>query len=134
MLNEDNKLSRIEGFLLFTNHYLYEKFWDDKYRESLEFYKSKSLEYLMEKKLKDPVYINVNNYKDELLKFIEKAFTKETILQGESKYYSKTLSSLINGLFIKEITSVQRLESFYDDCFIVEYENNYYILSNCWIS
>ncbi|MFC3157821.1 hypothetical protein SAMN05443633_104167 [Chryseobacterium arachidis] len=121
MLNEDNKLSRIEGFLLFTDHYLYEKFWDDNYRESLEFYKTKSLDYLMEKKLKDPVYINKNNYKDTLLKFIEKAFGLEAYIQEKSKYYAKTLSSFIIGLFIKEITSVQRLESFYDDCFIIEY-------------
>jgi len=134
MLNEDNKLSRIEGALLFIDHYLYEKFWDATYREGLEFYKRNSLDDLLEKKLKEPATIKVTDYKDQLLKFIEKSFGIGAHSTEKSDYYARTLSGLINALFVKEIASVQRLESFYEDCFIIEYEDNYYILSRYWIS
>ena len=132
MLNEDNKLSRIEGALLFIDHYLYEQLWDDTYREGLEFHTTNSLDYLLEKKVKEPIAININDYRDQLLKFIKKAFGEGAI--DKSDYYARTLSGLISALFVNEISSVQRLESFYEDCFVIEYENHYYILSRYWAS
>lgn len=134
MLNEDNKLSRIEGALLFIDHFLYEEFWDDTYREGLEFYKRNSLDDLLEKKIKEPVPINITDYNDQLLKFIEKVFGTGERSIDQSDYYARTLAGLISALFVKEIASVQRLESFYEDCFIIEYGNRYYILSRYWIS
>lgn len=134
MLNEDNKLSRIEGALLFINQYLYEQFWDDTYREGLEFYKRNSLDYFLEKKIKEPEAIDVIGYKDQLLKFIEKTCGIEEGSIDKSDYYARTLSCLISAVFVKEISSVQRLESFYEDCFVIEYENRYYILSRYWAS
>ena len=134
MLNEDNKLSRIEGALLFIDHYLYEQLWDDTYREGLEFHKMNSLDYLLEKKVKEPIAININDYKDQLLKFIEKAFGIREGSTDKPDYYARTLSGLISALFVNEISSVQRLESFYEDCFVIEYENHYYILSRYWAS
>jgi hypothetical protein len=134
MLKEDNKLSRIEGALLFIDSYLYKQFWDATYREGLEFYKRNSLDDLLEKKINEPVPIQLIHYKDELLKFIEKAFGTGERSIDRSGYYARTLSGLISALFVEEIASVQRLESFYEDCFIIEYEDTYYILSRYWIS
>ncbi|GEN74765.1 hypothetical protein CHA01nite_05050 [Chryseobacterium hagamense] len=134
MLNEDNKLSRIEGALLFINRYLYEQFWDDTYREGLEFYKKDSLDNLLEKRISEPALIQVSHYKDELLKFIARAFGAGEQPIDKSEYYARTLSGLISTLFAKEIASVQKIESLYDMCFVTEYENRYYILSRYWVS
>ncbi len=134
MLHEGNKLSRIEGALLFIDHYLYEQFWDENYRERLEFYKRNSLEDLLEKKLKEPEAIDVTDYKDHLLEFIKKAFGVGNKSLDKSDDYARTLSGFVSALFVKEIASVQRLESFYEDCFITEYEETYYILSRYWVS
>ncbi len=134
MLNENNKLSRIEGALLFIDQYLYEQFWDSTYREGLQFYKRNSLDYFLEKKVKEPEAIDVIDYKAELLKFIEKAFGAGEQSIDNSDYYARTLSGLISALFVNEIASVQKLESFYDNCFVIEYESRYYILSRYWAS
>lgn len=134
MLNEDNKLSRIEGALLFIDQYVYEHFWDDTYREGLEFYKRDSLDDLLEKKINEPIPIPVIHYKDELLKFIGKALGIGERSMNRSDDYAKPVADLICALFVKEITSVQRLESFYEDCFIIEYENRFYILGRYWVS
>lgn len=132
MLNEDNKLSRIEGALLFIDHYLYEKFWDDTYREGLEFYKRNSLDDLLERKINEPVIIPVSHYKDELLKFIGRAFGTGERPGNLFDDYAQTLAGLISALFVKEIASVQKIESLYDNCLVIDYENGYYILSRYW--
>lgn len=134
MLNEDNKLSRIEGALLFIDQYLYEQFWDDTYREGLEFYKRNSLDDLLEKKISEPVLIPITHYKDELLKFIARAFGTGKRSGNRFDDYARTLAGLISAVFVKEIASVQKIESLYDNCFVIEYEERFYVLSRYWAS
>ncbi|WP_294316009.1 hypothetical protein [uncultured Chryseobacterium sp.] len=134
IFNEENKLSRIEAALLFINQHLYEQFWDNTYREELEFYRRNSLDDLLEKKVKEPGAIDITDYKDQLLTFIKKAFTVGGRSMDKPDDYAQTLSGLISALFVNEVVSVQRFESFYEDCFIIEYENCYYILSRYWMS
>jgi hypothetical protein len=133
-LNEDNKRSRIECALLFIDRYLYEQFWDGTYREGLEFYISNTLDDLLEKKISEPVIIPVTHYKDELLKFIARAFGTGERSGNRFDDYARTLAGLISAVFLKEIASIQKIESLYDNCFVIEHEEKFYVLSRYWAS
>lgn len=130
ILNEQAKLDRIEGFLMFANMYLLKNFGRDSYSESFEFFKSNSLDYLLEKKTNEPYYVEVNNYESLLVNFIEKLL----YVEAKPNYYAKMLAGLVMSIFLREITSVQRIKTFYYDCFVIEYENNFYTLVKDWTS
>lgn len=130
ILNEQAKLDRIEGFLMFANRYLLVNFGRASYSEGFEFFKGNSLDYLLEKKTKEPYYLPVIYYESELKEFIEKLLNE----QEKRNYYADMLAGLIKAIFLRDITSVQKIKTFYYDCFVIEYENNFYSLCKYWTS
>ncbi|MCD0479087.1 hypothetical protein LPB90_11500 [Chryseobacterium sp. LC2016-29] len=130
ILNEQSKLDRIEGFLTFANLYLLKKTGVDSYSEGFEFFKNNSLKYFLEKKTEEPYHVEVEKYENLLVNFIEKLLREEE----KSNYYAEMLAGLVKAIFLREITSVQRIKTFYYDCFVIEYENNFYSLCKYWTS
>ncbi|PTX58386.1 hypothetical protein C8N46_11431 [Kordia periserrulae] len=132
VLNEEYKLNLIEGFLIFANDYIDRKFGVDHYREAFNFYKTESLELLVQKKTDDIQFFESKSYSNTLMNFISETLWDENQNEEKSKSHRLHFFWLIDSLFLEEITSIQRLKTFYDDCLIIEYNKNYYVLNKYW--
>lgn len=132
VLNENHKMSLIEGFLMAINPYMERKFIGGHYFEYFEFYKGKAISEI-ELKINDSLEeLNVTEYKTLLKAFIEKSLNDTYDNEEISKNYAGALFSLVDSLFIYEITRIFSYKTFYDDCFVIEHQNEYYYLNQYW--
>lgn len=132
VLSEDHKMSLIEGFLMAINPYMERKFIGGNYFEYFEFYKGKAVSEI-ELKINDSLEeLNITEYKTLLKAFIEKSLNDTYDNEVISKNYSATLFALVDSLFIYEITRIFSYKTFYDNCFVIEYQNEYFYLNQYW--
>ncbi|MFZ4927567.1 hypothetical protein [Chryseobacterium sp. Mn2064] len=132
VLNENYKMNLIEGFLMAVNPYMERKFKGGNYFESFELYKGKAMSEI-ELKINDSLNeLDRKDYKNLLTNFIEKALHDTHDNEVHSKNFSSTLFFLIDSLFVYDITRIFSYKTFYDDCFVIEYQNEYYYLNQFW--
>lgn len=136
VFNENYKMNLIEGYLLAVNHYIIEKFREDKYREyeGLEFYKWKSIDEIILKEGEHLEELDVDGYKSLLLNFIEKALFDKEPGEERSKFLCKSFFQLIDALFVYDISKIYSYRTIYDNYFVIEYQNEYYYLNSFWNS
>lgn len=131
-LNENYKMNLIEGLLMAINPYMEKKFIGGHYFEYFRFYKGKPVTEI-ELKINDTLEeLNIKEYKQLLKNFIEKSLCDTPENAEHSKNFSCTLFTLIDSLFIYEITRIFSYKTFYDDCFVIEHQNEYYYLNQFW--
>ncbi|MGH1516001.1 hypothetical protein [Chryseobacterium sp. JK1] len=132
VLNESYKMNLIEGFLMAINPYMERKFKGGNYFESFELYKGKAVSEI-DLKINDSLNeLDRKDYKDLLKYFIEKALYDTDDNEMHSKNFSSTLFVLIDSLFVYDITRIYSYKTFYDNCFVIEYQNEYYYLNQFW--
>lgn len=136
VFNEDYKMNLIEGYLLAVNHYIIEKFRDDEYREyeGIEFYKWKPIDEIILKEGEYLEELDVDGYKSLLLSFIEKALFDKEPGEEKSKFLCRSFFQLIDALFVYDISKIYSYRTFYDNYFVIEYQNEYYYLNSFWNS
>lgn len=132
VLNEEKKINEIQGFIACINIYIDRKFGKDHYREAFDFSKTDNLNHLIKDIIEEPIHFKTENYKDFFEDFIKNGLYDEEIGEEKSQGFVYALFKLIDDIFLREIMSVQRIQTFYDDCFIIEYENHFYILNKYW--
>ncbi|REC60081.1 hypothetical protein DRF65_23110 [Chryseobacterium pennae] len=131
-LNENYKIGLIEGFLMAIKPYMERKFTGGNYFESFEFYKGKAISEI-ELNINDSLEeLNVSEYKELLKNFIEKYLHDTEENTSNSKAFSNTLFALIDSLFIYDITRIFSYKTFYNNCFVIEHQNEYYYLKQFW--
>lgn len=132
VFNENYKMNLIEGFLMAVNPYMERKFAGGNYFESFEFYKGKAISEI-ELEINDSIEeLNVIEYKQLLKSFIERYLHDTEGNTENSKAFSNTLFALIDALFIYDITRIFSYKTFYDNCFVIEHQNEYYYLNQFW--
>ncbi|KAB1229586.1 hypothetical protein [Chryseobacterium viscerum] len=132
VLNETYKMNLIEGFLMAINPYMERKFIGGNYFESFEFYKGKAISEI-QLKINDSLNeLAIADYKSLLKTFIMKSLHDTYDNEENSKTFSNNLFILIDSLFVYEITRIFSYKTFYDDCFVIEYQNEYYYLNQFW--
>ena len=132
VIDEERKIYKIEGFIDCINIYINKKFGKDHYREALTFYKTNDIDELLNEKTEEIINLEVQSYESLLKEFIRNALYDEEIGEQKSEIYVISLFKLIDNLFLTEIKNIQRIQTFYDDCFVIEYEKDFYILNKYW--
>lgn len=141
-LNEEYKLNLIEGFLIFANWYIYQKF-DQNYWEELLFYKNSKFKELDEFKIKTQneestnikiEELPISDYKDLLIKFISDTIFVINPNEEQSQNYVNELFLLVDALFLENPVSIYRYESYYADAIVLQNNESYYYLNKIWIS
>ncbi|MDY0931535.1 hypothetical protein [Chryseobacterium sp. CFBP8996] len=131
-LNETYKINLIEGFLMAVNPYIERKFFGGEYFESFGFYKGKAISEINLKLGESINELNVEEYKELLKSFIKRNLHDTQHNEENSELFSDTLFILIDSLFIYDITRIFSYKTFYDDCFVIEHQNEYYYLNQFW--
>lgn len=131
-LNEKYKMNLIEGFLMAINPYIERKFIGGNYFESFEFYKGKAVSEIKLKLGESLTELDVVEYKDLLKSFIEKYLHGTQHNEENSKMFAGTFFVLIDSLFIYDITRIFSYKTFYNNCFVIEHQNEYYYLNKFW--
>ncbi len=132
VLNKKYKMHLIEGFLMAINPYMERKFMGGNYFESFEFYKGKPIPEIQLENYESLNEINLADYKNLLKTFIEKSLNDTYDNEAHSKNFASTLFVLIDSLFVYDITRIFSYKTFYNDCFVIEYQNEYYYLNQFW--
>lgn len=135
LLNEQYKMNLIDGYLMAVNHYMMVKFEGGCYYENFRFYKGESIDKIVLKEDDHMEEFNIGSsdgYKSVLFRFIEKTLYDKEPGEEKSKYLCQSLLSLIEALFIYDIDKMYTYQSFYDDCLIIKYQNEYYYLNKFW--
>ena len=129
VLNEAYKLALIEGFLIFANDYINSKFDMGNHSQILSFYKAQNLELLLKEKTKDIQFFDIERYPEILKNFISGTLWDREQEEDKSEKHRLQFFKLIDSLFLKDISSIRRLTTPYNNSLIIEYNKNYYILS-----
>lgn len=131
-LNESHKMALIEGFLMAINPYMERKFIGGNYFESFEFYKGKAVSEIELKLGESLTELDVVDYEDLLKNFIEKFLHGTQYNEENSKMFASNFFGLIDSFFIYDITRIFSYKTFYNDCFVIEHQNEYYYLNKFW--
>ncbi|MCS3529581.1 hypothetical protein [Chryseobacterium sp. JUb7] len=131
-LNEEYKIGLIEGFLMAINPYIERKFTGGNYFENFGFYKGKAVSEIKLEIGESLAELDVTNYKILLKKFIEDFLHDTASGEETSKIFSDTFFTLIDSLFINEISRIFSYKTFYNDCFVIEHRNEYYYVNKFW--
>lgn len=136
VFNKEYKMNLIEGYLLAVNHYIIEKFREDKYceYEGLEFYKSKAVNEIYLKDHDSLEELDVNEYRRLLSGFIEKALFDKEPGEERSKLLCRSFFQLIDALFVYDISKIYSYRTLSDNYLIIEYQNEHYYLNSFWNS
>jgi len=131
VLNPRYKSTLIEGYILAVNNYLTIRnkygFWEMFFFKVLD-----SLTGHIRDEFRDDMEIeelDVNNYKNEIINHLRQTIYMNKIGEKESEGMITQLFKLIDSIFINEIESINKVESFHEEEIIIQYESNYYSIS-----
>ncbi len=131
-LNENYKMNLIEGFLMAINLYMERKFMGGDYYEYFKFYKGKAISEIKLDSKGSLKELKAAEYKILFKNFIEKSLHDNPDNEENSRRFSDTLFTLVDSLFIYDITRIFSYKTMYDDCFVIEYHGEYYYLNQYW--
>ncbi len=140
VLSEHYKLGVIEGFLSFANHFINEMNQGSSYRNHFYFKTTNNIDKIIPEKFKDDQHykfekIDLNNYELELLGFIsEKLYYNEFKERKRDKNLIRDFFEKIDCLFFSKPLGLYRINTFYDDMFVIEYDEKFYYLNYDWTS
>lgn len=124
-------LNRIDGFLIAVNIYLEKKCEKSPFVDMFFFDKKATVSHLLDERIKEATIFDVDDYENQLRDFISSGMYDDKFPENHLKY-AETLFKLIDAIFNTKITSIQRIETYDQDCFVIEYENSFYIFQKCW--
>lgn len=125
----------IDGYLMAVNHYMMVKFEGGCYYENFSFYKGEAVEKIVLEDGDHLEKLNINGYSEYanvLRSFIVNALYDKKPGEEKSKNLCKSLFRLIDAIFVYDIDTMYAYRNFYDDCIIMEYQNEYYYLNKFW--
>ena len=140
VLNENYKLTLIKGFLTFANHYINKNNKGSSYRNHFHFEKTLNLSAIIPENLKDNQHykfeqLEISKYENELMTFItEKLYYNEEKDMVKDKDLIRDFFELIDSIFIDSIEELYRIKTFYDDRFVIKYNQKFYFLNYDWTS
>lgn len=131
-LNENYKMNLIEGFLMAINLYMERKFMGGDYYEYFKFYKGKPISEIKLDSKDSLEELDAAEYKNLFKVFIEKSLHDTPDNEENSRRFSDALFTLVDSLFIYDITRIFSYRTIDDDCFVIEYQGEYYYLDQYW--
>ncbi len=131
-LNKNYKMNLIDGFLIAINLYIERKFMGGDYYEYFKFYKGKTISEIQLNSKDNIEELNAAEYKNLFKIFIEKTLYDTPDNEENSRRFSDTLFTLVDSLFIYDITRIFSYKTTDADCFVIEYQNEYYYLHQYW--
>lgn len=137
VLNEDYKMNLIEGFLFSSTHYINIRNTTD-YKESLRLTVSNTMDGHVEDQFKKEDWkveiLNPIDYQKYVFDFLKNALFLRKPGDEESKAMVNHLFKLFDSIFMSNISEMYFIHYFYEDGFVVRYQDKFYGISKGWSS